>query len=85
LPRADEAVRINESTNVRVVIPALEIVQSRLCVVIVPPVSQRIYACHGAGGGERVAAASIIPHAGHPFKGIVNVAYAVPVAVGQRR
>ena len=37
------------------------------------------------GVGQRVAAASIIPHAGHPFKGIVHVAHAVAVAVGQRR
>ena len=49
------AVRINEPANLRIIIPALEVVHLQLGVVVISPVPQRVDAGQIAGGGEELA------------------------------
>ena len=44
-------IRADEPPELRVIIPAVEIVQPRLGVVIVPPVAEGILVAHGVAGG----------------------------------
>ena len=43
--------RANKPPELRVIVPAVEIVQPRLGVVIIPPVAERILIAHGVAGG----------------------------------
>ena len=59
LPCGRIPIRIDKPTPPRVIIPALQIVQPRLCVVDIPAVAEGVLCaegcCHRAGGGQRVA------------------------------
>ena len=47
----NKSVRANKPPELRVIVPAVEIVQPRLRVVVVPPVAERILVAHGVAGG----------------------------------
>lgn len=52
-------IRIDKPPPTRVIIPALQIIQPRLCVIDIPAVAQRVLfaegCCHRTGGAQRVA------------------------------
>ena len=50
-----EAVRVEEAAQLRIVIPALEVIQSRLGVVVVAAVADGVGGGQGAGGAEDLA------------------------------
>ena len=43
---------VDESGNLRVIVPALEIIKPGLSVIVIPPVTEGIPRSHTAGGGE---------------------------------
>ena len=63
----NSVIRANKPPELRVIIPAVEIVQPRFGVVIVPPVAERILIAHGvaAGVGDGAFAPSVVAVSGH--------------------
>ena len=59
LPCGRIPIRIDKPPPTRVIIPALQIIQPRLCVIDIPAVAQRVLfaegCCHRTGGAQRVA------------------------------
>ena len=49
--RCDENIRADKPSKLRAIVPAIEIIQPRLGVVIVPPVAEGILVAHGVAGG----------------------------------
>ena len=47
----DKAVRANKPPELRVIIPAIQVIKPRLGIVIIPPVAERILIAHGVAGG----------------------------------
>ena len=47
----DKAVRANKSPELRVIIPAIQVIKPRLGVVIIPPVAEGVLIAHGVAGG----------------------------------
>ena len=64
-------IRADEPPELRVIIPAVEIVQPRLGVVIVPPVAEGILVAHGVAGGvgDGTLAPGVVAVLGHNLSG----------------
>ena len=99
LPCGRIPIRIDKPAPLRVIIPALQIVQPRLRVVDIPAVAQGVLfaegCCHRTGGGQRVAPCVVgvsydaraagIDEAGHVALRVLDVEVLCAVAVhGQR-
>ena len=63
----DKAVRADKPPELRVIIAAVEIVQPRLGVVIVPPVAEGVFVAHGVAGGvgDGAVAPGVVAVGGH--------------------
>ena len=55
LPRACEAIGVNEAADCRVIIAALEVVEARIGIAVIAAVAEEVDVCQGAGGGEDIA------------------------------
>ena len=64
-------IRADEPPELRVIIPAVEIVQPRLGVVIIPPVAEGILIAHGVAGsvGDGAFAPGVVAVLGHNLSG----------------
>ena len=47
----NSVIHTNKSPELRVIIPAIQVIQPRLGVVIVPPVAEGVFVAHGVAGG----------------------------------
>ena len=47
----DKAVRADKPPEFRVIVAAVQVIQPGFCVVVVPPVAERIFVAHGVAGG----------------------------------
>ena len=67
----DKAVRADKPPELRVIVPAVEIVQPRLGVVIVLPVAEGILVAHGVAGGvgDGAVAPGVVAVLGHNLSG----------------
>ena len=71
LSRTDKRIRADEPLCLRIVIPALEVVQPRLGVVNVAPVAEDIQVCNVRGRRDRVAAR--VSDLKEPAPAVINV------------
>ena len=71
LSRTDKRIRADEPLCLRIVIPALEVVQLRLGVVNVAPVAEDIQVCNVRGRRDRVAAR--VSDLKEPAPAVINV------------
>ena len=56
---SQHTVRIKESTHFGIIVPALQVIQSRFGIEIVPSVTEGIDICHCAGGGKNISLAVV--------------------------
>ena len=47
----DKAICADKPPELRVIVPAIQVIKARLGIVIVPPVAERIFVAHGVAGG----------------------------------
>ena len=67
----DKAVRANKSPELRVIIPAIQVIQPGFGIVIVPPVAEGILVAHGVAGGvgDGAFAPGVVVVLGHNLSG----------------
>ena len=67
----DKAVRANKPPELRVIIPAIQVIQPRLGVVIVPPVAEGVFVAHGVAGGvgDSAVAPGVVAVGGNDLAG----------------
>ena len=67
LPVMPCPVETNPSTLINLIVPAVEIVQPRLGIVVIPPVAEGILIAHGVAGGvgDRAFAPGVVAVLGH--------------------
>ena len=77
-------IRADESPELRVIVPAVQVIQPGLGIVIVPPVAEGVFVAHGVAGGVVDPLALLdaaIRLAGQPVHGVVAVVHREAVAV----
>ena len=67
----NKSIRADKPPELRVIIPAVEVVQAGFCVVIIPPVAERILIAHGVAGGvgDGTLAPGVVAVLGHNLSG----------------
>ena len=81
LPGRCIRVRIDKSTNCRIVIPALEVVESGFLVVDVPTIPQGVDVCQGAHSGDDFTIGIVVIACNNRAAGVYDVHY-VTLEVG---
>ena len=67
----DKAVRANKSPELRVIIPAVQVIKPGFGIVVVPPVAEWILVAHGVAGGvgDGAVAPGVVAVLGHNLPG----------------
>ena len=63
----DNAIRINKPANLRIIVPAVEVIQSRLGIVVISPIAEGIgvACCPAVGVLHRAIAPCVVRIPGH--------------------